>query len=560
MNRLLSYIILLCSCVCSLSSFAVTVTARGKFNPYDHESFSGIPSETLFKKGSEYLDLALTEPDSAMMCFSIIANRYDDNPSHNDASLVVTSLINISYLWRESYYDYARAYSALLKALKIAEDNNLEQYLPYIYMGMGSVLQYVDIGDSPLDSPIELHSKALRSAIATNNSSLMEYAVINLCEIAVTQGLTDTVVHDLNLIKNYNFNDSTANMDYTNCFLNAMELLKTNDYNGMIREFTRAITLTPPNKATDDKLILLAMKMKVNTLKLAHQNDSIPVILNSMLSFANDHSYQEYTLFALKELRDYYASIGNHNAAHEYDYRYLHINDSLQRNNNITRVKDVAFISGLEDAHDNMRRLSAKKQQNEIIALCGGIIAILVIVALITYIRSQRKLHEANMTLFERSQNDLNTVALSPEATEKEINDTPAGGITPEHAAEIFSKVKNFLESSPEIYSEDFSMRTLATLINEPSYAVSAAINYCSGSNFKTLLLDYRLREACRRLSDKSAYNNQTIESIALGLGFKSRTYFNTVFKKHTGLTPAVYMNIAHSKEGKQTDNPQTAV
>ncbi len=63
------------------------------------------------------------------------------------------------------------------------------------------------------------------------------------------------------------------------------------------------------------------------------------------------------------------------------------------------------------------------------------------------------------------------------------------------------------------------------------------------------MLLDYRLSEACRRLSDSNAYSNQTMESIALGLGFKSRTYFSNVFKKHTGLTPAVYMKIARMKE-----------
>ncbi|MBD5355624.1 MAG: helix-turn-helix transcriptional regulator [Bacteroides sp.] len=577
MQQYLFHIILLCICILSVPALAVTVTARGKFNPYDHESFSGIPSETLFEKGSDYLDLALTEPDSAMMCFSIIANRYEDTPTHTDASIAVSSLINISYLWRESYYDYARAYNALLKALKIAEDNNLESYLPYIYMGMGSVLQYVDIGDSPLESSFELLSKALQRAIATNNSSLMEYAIINLCEMAVTQGLTEAVTHDLNLIKNYSFTDSTANMDYINCFLNAIELLKTNDYNGMIQEFNRAITLTPSNKATDDKLTLLALKMKINTMKLAQQTDSIPIILNSMLSFANTQHYQEYILYALRELRDYYASIGNQKAAHEYDYRYLHINDSLQRQNNLSRVKDVAFISNLEEAQENVRRLTARKQQNEIIAICGGIVAIIVIIALLMHIRSQKKLHEANLALFDRFQNELNRPTLTmcapdtinaektvphsiTESVEKEINNTPASGVSPEHAAEIFSKVKNVLESSREIYSDDFSIRSLANLINEPSYAVSAAINYCSGSNFKTLLLDYRLREACRRLSDNTNYSNQTIESVASGLGFKSRTYFISVFKKHTGLTPAVYMKIAHTKQETKADSDQNAV
>ncbi len=100
---MLRYILLcLCLLIASLSAFAVPVKARGVFNPYDHESFSGMTTETLLKKGSEYLKSAQTEPDSAMMCLSIVVNRYDNNPSYGDAEAAVSALINISYLWRES--------------------------------------------------------------------------------------------------------------------------------------------------------------------------------------------------------------------------------------------------------------------------------------------------------------------------------------------------------------------------------------------------------------------------------------------------------------------------
>ncbi len=154
---ILRYILLcLYLLIASLSAFAVPVKARGVFNPYDHESFSGMTTETLLEKGSEYLKSAQTEPDSAMMCLSIVVNRYDNNPSYGDAEAAVSALINISYLWRESYYDYARAYTAMVKALKISKEHDLTTQLPYIYMGMACVLQYVDIGDQ--GNRIRIHS------------------------------------------------------------------------------------------------------------------------------------------------------------------------------------------------------------------------------------------------------------------------------------------------------------------------------------------------------------------------------------------------------------------
>lgn len=572
--------LLLCPLLVSLSAYSVPLKARGVFNPYDHESISGMSTESLLKKGSEYLKSAQTEPDSAMMCLSIVVNRYDSNPSYGDAEAAVSALINISYLWRESYYDYARAYTALVKALKISKEHDMASQLPYIYMGMACVLQYVDIGDSPIDSPPMLFSEALQTAIDSHNNTLVQYAIVNLCETALEQGMSDIVRSDLQLIRQYDINadaadgDSTIGLEYTKCFLRALELMQEKDYDGMIQEFNRAIALSSQMKTTDEKLRLLALKMKINTMKLSEQTDSIPILLNSMLAFSNDRQYQEYILFALKGLSDYYASAGNKDVSHAYDYRYLHVKDSLQHLNNITRVKDIAFITGLEEAHDNVRKLTTKKRQNETIAICVGIVALIVIIGLVVHVRNQKKLYEANLLLYKRLQDDLrqgkphlqkieeteSSDAVSGDDGQENDNkeeNGPAGGISPERAQEIFAQVKGVLESSQEIYSDEFSIRSLAEIIGEPYYLVSAAINYCSGSNFKTLLLEYRLREACRRLADKTAYNNQTIESIALGLGFKSRTYFNNVFKKHTGLTPAVYMKIARMSDEKGASQDQ---
>ncbi len=549
---ILRYIFLaLCLLIVSPAAFAVQVKARGVFNPYDHEAFSGLPTETLLKKGSEYLKSAQTEPDSAMMCLSIVVNRYDNNPSYADAEAAVSALINVSYLWRESYYDYARAYKALIKALKISKENNLSGQLPYIYMGMACVLQYVDIGDSPIDSPPTLFSQGLQTAIDSRNNTLVQYAIVNLCETALEQGKSDLVRHDLDLLSNYDITatsgdpDSILGLEYTKCFLNALEHMQNDDYEAMVKEFDTAIHLSSQMNTTDEKLRMLALKMKINAMKRTSSTDSVPLLLNSMLRFSEQREYQEYILYALKGLSDYYGSHGDQAASHEYDYRYLHVKDSLQHLNNITRVKDIAFITGLEEAQENVRQITVKKRQNEVMAICIGAVALLVIVTLIVYIRNQKKLYDANMQLYNRLQDDLKQNKQPQESTLS----APPAGISAERAEEIYAKVKEVFESSPQIYSDEFSIRTLADIIGESYYLVSAAINYCSGSNFKTMLLDYRLREACRRLSDSDAYSNQTMESIALGLGFKSRTYFSNVFKKHTGLTPAVYMKMAKIKE-----------
>ncbi|MEM6633147.1 MAG: AraC family transcriptional regulator [Bacteroidota bacterium] len=40
----------------------------------------------------------------------------------------------------------------------------------------------------------------------------------------------------------------------------------------------------------------------------------------------------------------------------------------------------------------------------------------------------------------------------------------------------------------------------------------------------------------------QEAYENQTFEALALRCGFRSKSSFNRIFKKHTGVSPSEYL------------------
>ena len=69
---------------------------------------------------------------------------------------------------------------------------------------------------------------------------------------------------------------------------------------------------------------------------------------------------------------------------------------------------------------------------------------------------------------------------------------------------------------------------------------MSLAINEGLKKNFYDLVNGYRVEEAKRLLVDPNS-NNYTVLSIGFEAGFNSKTTFNTVFKKFTGLTPTAY-------------------
>ena len=98
-------------------------------------------------------------------------------------------------------------------------------------------------------------------------------------------------------------------------------------------------------------------------------------------------------------------------------------------------------------------------------------------------------------------------------------------------------------------------MAKLHELVGSNTKYISRAIGQFAQCDFKSLLSQYRIREACRRMNDVEQYGQYTIEAIARSVGVTSRTSFIQNFKKQTGLTPSAYLKLAHEKtEDKSTD------
>lgn len=131
---------------------------------------------------------------------------------------------------------------------------------------------------------------------------------------------------------------------------------------------------------------------------------------------------------------------------------------------------------------------------------------------------------------------------------EKPLPSPPASARPqPDEAAQtaLLEKIDAVMRTSDEIYSEDFSILRLAELVGSNRNYVSQVINDRKQCNFNVMLNEYRIKEACRRLLDNANYGSYTIEGIARSVGFKSRSYFASVFRDITGLTPSAYQKMS---------------
>ena len=111
-----------------------------------------------------------------------------------------------------------------------------------------------------------------------------------------------------------------------------------------------------------------------------------------------------------------------------------------------------------------------------------------------------------------------------------------------ERVDELISKIILVMEKE-KIYQEaELTLQQVAAKVQAPAYQVSQAINERLQKSFYDLVNSYRVEEAKRLLSNPDN-RNYTILSVGFESGFNSKTTFNTVFKKFTGLTPTEFKN-----------------
>ena len=109
-----------------------------------------------------------------------------------------------------------------------------------------------------------------------------------------------------------------------------------------------------------------------------------------------------------------------------------------------------------------------------------------------------------------------------------------------EQVNEIIRKMNVLLKEEKIYRNSKLSLEELSVKLSINKNYLSYIINTKFNKNFYHLINEYRIEEAKFMLKD-TKYNYLSIEGIARTVGFNSKSVFNPVFKKITGLTPSNY-------------------
>lgn len=113
-------------------------------------------------------------------------------------------------------------------------------------------------------------------------------------------------------------------------------------------------------------------------------------------------------------------------------------------------------------------------------------------------------------------------------------------GLSPRDAEALKSRLLSLMDDEHLYRSADLTLGDLAERLGTTPHRLSEVLNALLGQSFYDFINGYRVREVQTRLQGPDGAR-LTYLALALDAGFASKSTFNAVFKKHTGMTPSEY-------------------
>jgi AraC-like DNA-binding protein len=115
---------------------------------------------------------------------------------------------------------------------------------------------------------------------------------------------------------------------------------------------------------------------------------------------------------------------------------------------------------------------------------------------------------------------------------------------------QAIEKINEVFETQRPYLDPDLTITGLSNLCGIPSGQISLAINKGTGKNFYDFINEYRVKEFIKRIDDQECAHLSLL-GLAYDCGFRSKSTFNSFFKRYTGFTPSEYKKNLSNKSGK---------
>lgn len=520
-----------------------------------YQRWSRLSSEKLMQMGDHWR-CTVDRPDSALICYTIVANRYyEQDLSEDDIKRSIEATNSIGLLYLDDFYDFPKSYSYLLQAKELAQKHHFDYFIPSIQMSMLLVDGYrSSLSSQSLDLNLVKNFKsAFGNAVKNKNWYAVQNTFFDLVLYATFHG-NDTIFNkEKQEIRRLPIPDSTAWLQYARLLCDGIDAWVAKDRGLSTACFEKMLASAeklPPGVKPTARIIAR------NYIHIWHV-DSARVDNAIAAMFLNEQDAKGHNLMV--HLMDSYSSLsllykikGDDKLADKYYIRYLETKDELINSKRLANVGEAELLFEMQKKNEEARQLAyERKVQSWVIV---GILVFTVVLLLMLYwlYRKYRQVREQKQSLYDRTQEMIKDSEqkrlLIAQLTPKPVQEKPKyenSSLTEDDKDNLMQQILVVMETSDDIYAENFLLDQLAQLVEARPNHVSQVINEKYDGGFYAMLNEYRIKEACRRMNDKAGFANLTIEAIAQSVGFKSRSNFSRTFKSITGLTPSAYQKMA---------------
>lgn len=561
------YVLLVICCILVLQPYNTTYSQSNGNEKMvaTVDRYKKLPTAELLKLADSFFDNKTN--DSAMVCYSLIYNSRCDDKDTTSLKLKCKALNKASTIY---FYhcDYKLSLELLLKALNICEKINYEEYLGRIYNNIGNV--YSRFKDYKLAKKYYLLAYK-HSA----NRDISEAVLNNLGVLSYTENKFDSAL--LLYRKASEIRKSINKFEY-NAALNNIGIIHRSlkNYDSAFMYYREALNSARKCKLEGKEAVILS---NIGPLHFELRNyDSAVYYLNLSNRISGNNKLFDVLTLNFLSLSEIEEARGNIRKSLDYYKKHSTIKDSFFSASEYGNINELQFVYDMSKVDNQIKELNVEQEikdrtiSMQRIAQSVMLIALtMVVLALAAMYLKNKNLNMAYNKLVLKNveilnfesiiQNirteyeeklrakDLSTINSENVRAqvheelkdEEELVKYKNKSIDGKSQDELMSAILKIMNESKLFCDPDFSLIKLADMVNSNSNYVSYIINRSLEKNFRTFINEYRIKLACKMLSDPDN-RKYSIESISKMVGFKSKGTFNPIFKEITGVTPSFYV------------------
>ena len=536
---------------------SVMMRVANAYNVKQYNQWVKVSTEDLMRRGQDYLQNK-GWVDSAMVCYSIVADRAQDNSLENkEIYQIARALNNLGYIYATYYYDFQKAYENLNKSMELSKLYGFDNNLAYSYLNMASIFDNRNrlfANDALSTEALDNTKLAFDFAVKAQEWNVAVTSIYNMLEMIHNKTDFELIAPDLVRFKNLQLTDSVEMWQCTRMFCKATEAFQAGQYQQALNYYEKMLGEAQKITTNRQQCVIKAMQQKAAVLAVMRHYEEAISCLREVEHIALDHSMQSELIDNYRAMAQVYDAMGNQKMAEQLDYKFLKARDEFIKKSHAEMVEKSRFLDEMRRVNDQVAQIQAKHERTHQLLLMMSLIAAIILIAMVLLVRSNikqrnyiRHLYEKNVQLL-----DVKVSAEQPvsHSVGKQEDSAPKyqSQLDQESKDRLFERIKNVMDDIAIICKPDFSLQQLAVQVGSNYKYVSQVVNERYGKSFKQVLNEQRVREACRILNDPNQSAHLTIEAIAANLGFNSRSNFTVTFKRITGISPSDFMKMAKEK------------